>query len=77
MANEVIYLGFKINIHGISPVKEKIDSIKKAKEPQNVSELKSFLGLLNYYHRHFKEFADILGTFAYTFEKRREMGMDN
>ena len=45
---------------GIIPVKEKIDAIKSAKEPTNVSELKSFLGLLNYYHRHFQNFADTL-----------------
>lgn len=60
MANEVIYLGFKINKYGVYPIKEKIDSIKNAKEPQNVSELKSFLGLLNYYHRYFKDFSEIL-----------------
>ena len=58
--NEVIYLGYKINKDGIFPVKEKIDAIKSAKEPTNVSELKSFLGLLNYYHRHFQNCADTL-----------------
>ena len=42
---------------GIFPVKEKIEAIKSAKKPTNVSELKSFLGLLNY-HRHFQNFAD-------------------
>ena len=60
MQNEVIYLGYQINEDGIFPVKEKIDAIKSAKEPTNVSELKSFLGLLNHYHRHFQNFADTL-----------------
>ena len=60
MQNEVIYLGYKINKDGFFPVKEKIDAIKSTKEPTNVSELKSFLGLLNYYHRHFQNFADTL-----------------
>ena len=59
MQNEVIYLGYKINKDGIFPVKEKIDAIKSAKKPTNVSELKSFVGL-NYYHRHFQNFADTL-----------------
>ena len=54
------YLGFKINKHGVYPIKEKIDSIKNARIPQNVSELKSFLGRLNYYHRHFRNFAEVL-----------------
>ena len=58
--NEVIYLGYKINKDGIFPVKEKIDAIKSAKEPTNFSKLISFLGLLNYYHRHFQNFADTL-----------------
>ena len=60
MQNEVIYLGYKINKDVFFPVKEKIDAIKSAKEPTNVSELKSFLGLLNHYHRHFQNFADTL-----------------
>ena len=55
-----IYLGYKINTEGIFPVKEKIDAIKSTKEPTNISELKSFLGLLHYYHRHFQNFADTL-----------------
>ena len=60
MQNEVIYLEYKINKDGFFPVKEKIDAIKSAKEPTNVSELKSFLGLLNHYHKHFQNFADTL-----------------
>ena len=60
MQDEVVYLGFKINKNKIFPAKEKIVAIKNAEEPKNVSELKSFLGLLNYYHRHFQGFADTL-----------------
>ena len=58
MQDEVVYLGFKINKNGVFPVKEKIVAIKNAEELKNVFELKSFLGLLNYYHRHFQGFAD-------------------
>ena len=60
MQNEVIYLVHRINKDGIFLVKEKIDAIKSTKEPTNVSELRSFLHLLNYYHRHFQNFADTL-----------------
>ena len=52
MQDEVFYLGFKINKNRLFPVKEKLVMIKNAEEPKNVSELKLFLGLLNYYHRH-------------------------
>ena len=58
LQDEVVYLGFKINKNGIYPVKEKTEAMKNAKEPTNVSELKSFLGLINYYRRHFQNFAD-------------------
>ena len=70
MHNEVIYLGCKINKDGIFPVKEKTDAIKRVKEPTNVSELKSFLGVLNYYYRHFQNFADTLEPQA-SFQKAK------
>ena len=43
--NEVIYLGYQINEDGIFPVKEKIDAIKSAKEPTNVSELSTIIDI--------------------------------
>ncbi|KAK3087172.1 hypothetical protein FSP39_002564 [Pinctada imbricata] len=51
MAPEVVYLGHKINAKGVFPVKDKVEAIKNAPQPRNVSELKAFLGMLNYYHR--------------------------
>ena len=60
MAPEVTYLGFRINKEGVSPVNEKIKPILEAPAPENVTQLKSFLGMLNYYHRHIPNMADIL-----------------
>ena len=60
MQDEVVYVGFKINKNRLFPVKEKIVAIKNAEESKNISELKSFLGLLDYYHRHFQGFSDTL-----------------
>ena len=51
MAPEVTYLGFKIDSHGLHPMQDKLEAIIKAPAPTNVSELKSYLGLLNYYGR--------------------------
>ena len=42
-------MGHKIDSTGLHPTAEKIKAVVKAPRPQNVSELKSFLGLLNYY----------------------------
>ena len=47
----VEYLGHIIDAKGLHPSPEKIRAIKDAPEPQNVTELKSFLGLLNYYSK--------------------------
>ena len=44
---EIKYLGYKLNADGLHPTE--IRAIKKAKTPTNVTELKSYLGLLNYY----------------------------
>ena len=60
MQYEVVYLGFKNNKNGVFPVKEKTVVIKNAEEPKNASELKSYLGLMNYYHWHFQGFTDTL-----------------
>ncbi|XP_058445611.1 uncharacterized protein K02A2.6-like [Malaya genurostris] len=48
---ELKYLGLIINEKGLFPCSDKISTIKNAKEPKNTTELKSFLGLINYYHR--------------------------
>ena len=45
----VEYLGHRITAQGLQPTQEKIQAIQNAPPPQNVSQLKSFLGLLNYY----------------------------
>lgn len=51
LAPAVIYLGFKINKQGIFPVESKVKAISKAPCPTNVTELKAYLGMLNYYNR--------------------------
>ena len=43
----VEYLGHKISGQGFQPTDEKIQAIKSTPAPQDVTQLKSFLGLLN------------------------------
>ena len=50
----VTYLGHRISREGITPMPEKIDAIVKADPPENVTQLKAYLGLLNYYGRFLK-----------------------
>ena len=60
MATEIVYLGFLINSEGVSPVKSKLNAILKLPAPTNMTQLKSFLGMLNYYHRHLPNLANVL-----------------
>ena len=47
--NSVEFLGHKIDAEGLHALPDKIDAIVRAPEPHNIQELRSFLGLLNYY----------------------------
>ena len=48
-APEITYLGHRINEQGVSTVQEKVKGIMDAPTPQSTSELRSFLGTVNYY----------------------------
>ena len=48
---QVQYLGHIISEQGISPSETKVQAIRDAPVPTNVTELKAFLGLLDYYGR--------------------------
>lgn len=47
--SEVEYLGHRIDNQGIHPTEEKLRAIKKAPEPENLTQLRAYLGLINYY----------------------------
>lgn len=48
---KLTYLGHVICDKGLLPCQDKISTIQHAKVPKNVTELKSFLGLINYYNK--------------------------
>ena len=43
------YLGYHIDSEGLHPTEEKLRAVQAAPRPTNVTELKSYLGLLTYY----------------------------
>ena len=42
-------LGYRIDETGIYPVEAKVKAVQEAPAPRNVTELKAYLGLLNFY----------------------------
>ena len=46
---ELEYLGYWITREGIKPMPKKIEAIQKIAPPKNVKELRSFIGIVNYY----------------------------
>lgn len=58
--DSVEYCGYKIDRNGIHKTKSKIEAILDAPRPTNVSEVRSFLGLINYYGRFFENLSDLL-----------------
>ncbi|XP_045497525.1 uncharacterized protein K02A2.6-like [Colias croceus] len=56
----VTYLGHKINERGLHPTEEKINDIKNSPRPTDVTSLRTFLGMINYYQQFISNLASKL-----------------
>lgn len=73
------FLGHELSEEGFNISKKKIDDVKKFRQPQNVTEIKSFLGLASFLSPYIKNFANITkplwdSTAAGKFVWRSEQG---
>ena len=57
--DEVIFCGIKISKNGLHKTEDKIKAVQDAPKPTNKSNLRSFLGLANYYHKWFPNISTI------------------
>ena len=71
MASSVTYLGYVIDAQGIRPLPEKVEAIKQAPTPKNVTELKSYLGLLSYYGKFLPNLSTHLAPLYTLLSKRK------
>jgi hypothetical protein len=55
----VKYLGHLISKDGIKPDPENETAVKDMKAPQNIKELQSFLGMVNFYRLFVPKFSEI------------------
>ena len=60
MTKSVSYLGYIIAAEGLHPTKEKLQAIRDAPSPKNLTQLKSYLGLLSYYGRFLPNLSNVL-----------------
>ena len=60
MQKSVTYMGCVISASGISPTEEKVEAIKQAPSPENLTELRAFLGMINYHGKFIRNLSSIL-----------------
>jgi len=54
---EVIYLGHKLSRHGVSACEDKLEVIRSFPTPKNAQQLRSYLGIANYYRTFVEKFS--------------------
>jgi hypothetical protein len=59
MPERVSFLGYKIGEDGLHPCPSKIAALLAIKEPQNVHDVRSMMGMFNFYRKFIKNFARI------------------
>ncbi|XP_060581109.1 uncharacterized protein K02A2.6-like [Ruditapes philippinarum] len=68
----ITYCGHEIDENGLWKCNDKVDSILNTPRPQNVTSLRAYLGLLNYYHRFLNNLATVIKPLNQLLEKGRK-----
>ncbi|CAG2225510.1 unnamed protein product [Mytilus edulis] len=63
------------HLNTLSGVESKVEAIDKAPSPTNVTDLKAYLGMLNYYNRFFCEFDSLVKAATCTSTERHKNGV--
>ena len=72
LADEVRYLGHRINASGIQPSEDKVRAILEARAPTSLQELRAFLGMIRYYSRFLPRLSTVAAP-LYKLEKKDAM----
>ena len=62
MLKQVDYLGHSISAEGLKPSEGKIKAISQVPAPTNLTQLRSFLGTVNYYGKFLKGLSSMLAS---------------
>ena len=74
LAERVEYLGYIIDQHGLRPTEAKVQAIKEAATPSNITELRAFLGIVNYYSKFLPNLATELAPLYKLLHKGMVLG---
>ncbi|XP_049276050.1 uncharacterized protein K02A2.6-like [Rhipicephalus sanguineus] len=72
----VTYLGHRIDAAGLHPSEKNIEAIKLAPTPRNVTELRSFLGMLTFYNKFLPNLSTLLSPLYLLLEKKSKWSWD-
>ncbi len=64
--------GHSISANGLEPTDTKVRAIREAPAPQNVSQLRSFLGMVNYYGKFLKDVSSNLTPLYRLLQKKTQ-----
>ena len=67
--DEIDYCGHKIDKNGIHKTEEKVKAVRDTPAPENVTQLRAFIGLVNYYHRFLPDLASTMRPLHQLLEK--------
>ena len=71
LVRSVIYLGFLLDGQGSRPDPARMDELLKKPPPANHSQLKSFIGMITFFHKFGKDLATVLHP-LYSLQKRKD-----
>ena len=72
LLDKVEYLGHSISANGLEPTETKVRAIREAPAPQNVPQLRSFLGMVNYYGKFIKDVSSNLAPLYRLLQKKTQ-----
>ena len=64
MQKEIEYLGFSLTTDGVKPQKKKVEAMQRIKRPTTPKQLRTFLGLVNFYRDVWEKRSHILAPLS-------------
>ena len=69
MMSQVHYLGHTVSSKGIQPIQDKVRAIRDAPAPTNIHQVKSFLGLINFYAKFLPNLSTVIALLYVLLQK--------